>query len=89
MLETTKVGCNINRHYYSIDEIENAVKSTIVKKLIDLIEFRNNHPTLNGEFELVETEDDKIHIRRIYMEHTAELIAEFTTRKFEIKSSDC
>jgi sucrose phosphorylase len=88
LLEETKVGRNINRHYYNIDEIDHIVKSPIVKKLIDLMEFRNNHPAFNGEFELVETEDDKLHIRRIYLEHSAELFVDFTAKKFEIKASD-
>jgi sucrose phosphorylase len=88
LLEETKVGRNINRHYYNIDEIDHIVKSPIVKKLIDLMEFRNNHPAFNGEFELVETEDDKLHIRRIYLEHSTELFVDFTAKKFEIKASD-
>jgi len=88
LLEETKVGRNINRHYYTIEEIEQAIKLPVVKNIIELMEFRNNHPAFNGEFELVETEDNKLHIKRTYLEYSVELFADFTTKKFAIKASD-
>jgi hypothetical protein len=87
-LEETKVGRDINRHYYTLDELEQTVKRPVVKRLLDLMDFRNSHPAFSGDFELIKTNDDTLHIRRTSGVHTAELIADFNTRKFEIKTTD-
>ena len=42
LLENTKVGRNINRHYYTMDEIEQEVKRPVVQNLFDLMRFRNS-----------------------------------------------
>ncbi|MCD5516938.1 sucrose phosphorylase, partial [Lactobacillus delbrueckii subsp. lactis] len=41
LLERTKEGRNINRHYYSLEEIDQEVKRPVVAKLLKLLEFRN------------------------------------------------
>ncbi len=88
LLEETKVGRNINRHYYSLEEIEQTVEQPVVKRLINLMEFRNSHPAFDGDFTLLMTEDHKLHILRTNHEHTAELIADFKTKCFEIKATE-
>ncbi|NLD36655.1 MAG: sucrose phosphorylase [Desulfatiglans sp.] len=50
LLERSKVGRDINRHYYTNDEVDNALRQPMVKKIIDLISLRNSHPAFNGEF---------------------------------------
>lgn len=52
LLEKTKQGRDINRHYYDIDEIDKEVKRPIVKKLFQLMEFRNNYKAFNGVIEV-------------------------------------
>ncbi len=59
LLERTKVGRDINRHYYTEDEIERALRQPMVKKLIELIRLRNSHPAFNGEFH-VEAPEKKL-----------------------------
>lgn len=88
LLEETKVGRNINRHYYTLNEIEEEVKRPVVEKLLDLMEFRNNHPAFDGEFQLLPTEDHLLHIRRTNGTHMAELVADFTTKKYEIIATE-
>jgi sucrose phosphorylase len=88
LLEETKVGRNINRHYYTLEEIKQTVGTPIVKKLIELMEFRNTHPAFEGDFELIESDDYKLHMKRTYLEHSVELIADFSTYQFEIKATD-
>jgi hypothetical protein len=80
------VGRNINRHYYTLAEIDQTVKLPVVQKLIELIEFRNSHLAFSGDFELIPTDDNKLHIKRTFGEQTAELIADLKTKKFEIKA---
>lgn len=41
LLEATKEGRNINRHYYSLSEIEQEVTRPVVQGLFDLLRFRN------------------------------------------------
>lgn len=58
LLESTKEGRNINRHYYTEEEIAQEVKRPVVKALIDLFTFRNKCAAfaLDGGIE-VETPD--------------------------------
>ena len=44
LLEKTKEGRDINRHYYDLDEIAEQVQRPVVKSLIKLLEFRNSVP---------------------------------------------
>ncbi len=88
LLEETKVGRNINRHYYSLEEIDLEVERPVVKKLIHLMEFRNTHPAFSGEFELRTCSEQELHIVRTNGEHLAELKANFVTKKMTITYSN-
>ena len=44
------MGRDINRHYYTNEEIDSALKQPLVQKLVELIRLRNIHPAFNGEF---------------------------------------
>ena len=50
LLTRTGVGRDINRHYYTDDEIDIALKHPMVQRLVELIRLRNSHPAFNGEF---------------------------------------
>jgi len=50
LLAQTKVGRDINRHYYSRDEVSQAIQKPVVARLLDLIRLRNEHPAFNGVF---------------------------------------
>ena len=50
----------INRHNYSVEEIDQEVKRPVVQKLIDLIELRNSHPAFTGDFQLVSDKTDSL-----------------------------
>lgn len=51
LLESTKEGRNINRHYYTKEEVASELKRPVVGKLRDLMRLRNSHPAFNGEFQ--------------------------------------
>jgi sucrose phosphorylase len=63
LLEKTKVGRDINRHYYTDDEIESSLELPLVQKLIELIRLRNSHPAFNGEFYIEAPEDNLLEMR--------------------------
>lgn len=88
LLENTKEGRNINRHYYSLSEIDEEVKRPVVKSLFDLLRFRNTTSAfdLAGEI-LVETpsEETIIITRKDSQENRAVLTANLQTKDFEVK----
>ncbi|MGD9158287.1 MAG: sucrose phosphorylase, partial [Desulfobacteraceae bacterium] len=69
LLEKTKVGRDINRHYYTKDEIEDALEQSLVQKLIELIRLRNSHQAFNGEFYIEAPEDYLLEMRWEQNEH--------------------
>lgn len=87
LLEETKVGRNINRHYYTLEEIEEQVKRPVVVSLRELMEFRNSHPSFMGEFEMKACGENEICIVRTFNEHQAILEANFETKEMKITYS--
>jgi sucrose phosphorylase len=43
-------GRDINRHNFSVKEIEQAMEKNVVKRLLALIRFRNDYPAFDGKF---------------------------------------
>lgn len=58
LLARTGVGRDINRHYYTEDEVDAALARPVVARLIDLIRLRNSHPAFAGEFVLRDSPDE-------------------------------
>ena len=56
----TGEGRELNRHNYSIEEIDEQVKKPIVAKLLRLIQLRNTHPAFNGKFTVNPSSDQQI-----------------------------
>ncbi len=63
LVEQTKVGRNINRHNYSLEEIAEEVKRPVVQRLFELMKFRNTEPAFDGTYELLESPDHQLRIR--------------------------
>lgn len=59
LLEETKVGRNINRHYYTLEEIKQDTEREVVKKLINLLKFINSCIYFNGNIIINENAFDK------------------------------
>lgn len=53
-------GRAINRHNYSLEEIDMAVQKEVVQRLLRLIRFRNEYQAFNGEFSMPEFKKDEI-----------------------------
>ena len=84
LLEKTKVGRNINRHNYSLREIEREAKRPVVKKLLALMEFRNTHPAFGGDFLLHDTKPEELIITWQKGDEKATLIADLKGGNFAI-----
>ncbi|MGM0378979.1 MAG: sucrose phosphorylase [Bacillota bacterium] len=86
LLEETKVGRNINRHFYSIDEVEKNIKERkVVKDLLKLIKFRNDSLAFNGEMKINDTEQNILDVLWQNDDHFARLIADLDTFDFKIE----
>lgn len=62
LLEKTKEGRNINRHYYTLEEIEAAAQRPVVQRLFNLLKFRNTSKAFDGEFSVKALNDNTIEI---------------------------
>ncbi len=87
LLSKTGVGRDINRHYYSLNEIEAALQRPVVQKLVELIRFRNQHPAFHGSFNMPETPDSKIVLRWDQGEAWTMLEVDFVAGSYSICSS--
>lgn len=89
LLEETKVGRNINRHYYTLEEIDEQVQKPVLKLLYQLMEFRNNYPAFSGDIEVKEVQNNnQLHIAWHKDNYECELVADLKTNKFNIKYFD-
>lgn len=90
LLESTKEGRNINRHYYELDEIEREVERPVVKALFNLLKFRNTSPAFDGDFAVKMTDDNTIDITWDNQDAgvTAHLVANLKDKTFTITETD-
>ncbi len=84
LLEKTKEGRNINRHYYSVAEIAEEIKRPVVRILLEMMRFRNEAPAFDGNFELLPCKEQELIIRRVCGRDVAELDADFKKKTFRI-----
>ncbi|BCG61532.1 sucrose phosphorylase [Paenibacillus sp. URB8-2] len=55
LLEQTKVGRNINRHYYTKEEVEENLERPVLKRLFALMKFRNSCRAFDGDLTVMDT----------------------------------
>ncbi|SFC09230.1 sucrose phosphorylase [Alkalibacterium subtropicum] len=88
LLEETKEGRNINRHYYSVEEIKEDVSKPVVANLLKILEFRNTSQAfdLEGTIMIDTPSESQIIIERTDKEgaSTAILKADLETKAFTI-----
>ena len=77
LLARTRVGRDINRHYYRREEIRRALDAPVSAALLELIRLRNSHPAFGGEFSVLESDDDELRLRWQKQHHFAELHCRF------------
>lgn len=88
LLEQSKEGRNINRHYYKLPEIDQAVERPVVKALLSLLTFRNEFEgfDLEGDIEIQTPNDNEIIIIRSNSSksNVAKLVANLKTKEFSV-----
>lgn len=84
----TKHGKDINRHYYTMDDIEEEFKRPVVQKMNRLMKLRNSHPAFDGNFNLLETDEHKLGICWEKNGEYAQLLVDFQTFEWKIKYTE-
>ena len=89
LLAKTGVGRDINRHYYSTNEVIAAMQRDVVKDLCGLIRFRNQHPAFAGKCTSISSDkaEQTLTLRWQTNDHFAALDIDFTTHQFHITCS--
>jgi sucrose phosphorylase len=52
LLRRSGVGRDINRHYYTAQELQEQLTRPVVRSLLALLRLRNSHPAFNGTFRI-------------------------------------
>lgn len=56
-------GRDINRRYYTLEQVGEEVKRPVVAKLLRMMELRNTHPAFNGEMHLLDSDPYTLAVR--------------------------
>jgi sucrose phosphorylase len=59
-VKRTGEGRELNRHNFSLEEIDQAVQQEVVQRLLKLIRFRNEYPAFNGRFEVLDSDENEL-----------------------------
>jgi len=87
LLAKSGIGRDINRHYFMLEEIDQALQRPVVQSLFELIRFRNHHPAFNGSFSMPETRNSGIIMRWENGVHWAMLDVDFVSGWYSISHS--
>jgi sucrose phosphorylase len=95
LLAASGVGRDVNRHRYTRDEVDTALASAPVRRLLELVDLRSTHPAFRGAFWLAPFDHAEPHmlICGWRLEEAGELAAEvelhldLVARTFRIVSS--
>jgi sucrose phosphorylase len=84
LMDATGELRDINRHRYSLDEIEQAVKQSVVRRLTRLMEFRSQYPAFNGRYALHYSNDKSVCMGWRLGEHYCELFVDLIFKRSTI-----
>jgi len=73
LLSQTGVGRDINRHFYTDAEFDDAIDQSVVQALLQLIRLRNRHPAFAGDFILGGESDEEISLLWVAEDARAQL----------------
>lgn len=87
-VKATGEGSEINRHNFTVEEIEQDLQKEVVQRLLKLIRFRNNYPAFNGNFSVVDSKDNEILLLWKEDENFCKLKVNLQTNKSTIEYVD-
>jgi len=87
LLAKTQVGRDINRHYYTPEEIHAACALPVVQKLFELIRLRNHHPAFQGTFHSEAPSPTSLILHWQWQAHYARLMVDFKDAHYTLETS--
>ncbi|MGJ7913117.1 sucrose phosphorylase [Neobacillus sp. LXY-1] len=84
----TGEGREINRHNFTLEEIEKSLEKEVVQRLLKLIRFRNEYDAFNGEFTVLESAKDEIRLSWKRNEKNCTLLIDLNKNKSVIDYID-
>lgn len=87
-VKKTGEGREINRHNFTIDEIEQSLNKPVVQRLLKLIEFRNDHPAFQGEFAETSSSEHEVAMRWVNGAQVASMVLNLATKVTTIEYTD-
>jgi sucrose phosphorylase len=88
LLTRTGNGRDINRHYYSPQEVDRQLKTPAVNRLLELIRLRNDHVAFAGELKMELHSEIALSLRWINGAEWAQLIVNFGAGQGELRYTD-
>jgi hypothetical protein len=79
-------GRAINRHNYTVTEVEAAVRRPVVQRVLDLIRLRNTEPAFAGHMEASTRDDSTLLMSWLHEETSCDLEVDLLTGRASITS---
>jgi sucrose phosphorylase len=78
LLRRTGVGRDVNRHYYTPEELRTQLTRPVVRSLLELLRLRNSHPAFQGTFQIEVSPADRLRLEWANQSDTARLDVDLT-----------
>ncbi len=88
LMESTGELRDINRHFYTLEEIDEAVAQPVVKRLLKLMTFRSHYPAFNGVFHLMYSNNSSVAMCWRHGELRCELFVDLNFKKATVSYVD-
>ncbi|AKH69033.1 sucrose phosphorylase [Spongiibacter sp. IMCC21906] len=88
LMEETGELRDINRHYYSLDEVDEAIQQPVVQRLLTLMRFRTQHPAFDGHFELNYSNKSSVSMAWRHGEHYCRLFVDLNFKTANVEYLD-
>lgn len=88
LLRKTGMGRDINRHHYAGAELNQRLEAPVVRSLLDLIRFRNEHPAFAGTFQILNSANGALALEWRKHPDWARLDIDLAARRAVIMHSD-
>ena len=85
LLAATGVGRDVNRHHYTPAEVHEALDDPVVRRLVELLRWRSTEPAFDGDFELLDSDDQTLAVR--WSSPTSTITAAVDLRSAEVTIS--
>src|SRR5690606_10816776 len=84
LMEATGESRDINRRYYTLEEVADAVRQPVVLRLKKLMEFRCSYPAFDGVFHLMYSNESSVAMCWRHGELRCELFVDLNFKKAEV-----